>query len=160
MKTIPLFPLFPLFVLGLASCVVALAPASAQDAVANFSINVFADDNQNLAYDEDDTMVPGATVRLIRLPDDKVVATAITGRDGVYAFQNIPYGQYQVIVTFPSGFSVASATFAVNAATQADGLALFVPVVDRETLPRFANLHAINPATLSGDSSEVSPFAP
>ncbi len=157
MKTIPLFPLF---VLGLAFFGVSPAPAPAQDAVADFTITVFADDNQNLGYDESDSLVPGATVRLIRLPDDEVVATATTGRDGAYAFQNIPFGQYQVIVTFPAGFSVASGTFVVNAASQADGLALFIPVVDRETLPRFTNLHAINPATLSGDSSEVSPFAP
>lgn len=152
---------FAFLSLSLASAFFIASTARAQDgAVANVVITVYSDDNKNLSRDESDSLVPGATVRLVGLPDDKVVDTGITGRDGTYVFQDVPLGRYQFIVTFPSGFTVASEPFTLNTPSQEEVLTINVPVVDRETLPRFTNLRFVNPSSVTGPLSDVSPFAP
>lgn len=156
MKTLPV-----LFIAFLLSALTARAQSDQESppaTVGKVSIAVYADADESLGYGEGvDSLVVGATVRLVHLPEDEVVATAVTGPDNPLLFESVPFGTYQFIVTFPSGFTVASDPFEVDEDSPQD-LLVAIPVVNRDTMPRYTNLHVVSPVNLSGPA--VSPFAP
>lgn len=84
------------------------------------------------------------------------VMTMITGVDGLFAFDGIAAGQYQLQVTYPSKLVARGEVFTVVAG----GEPLFfpIPVIDGVSARRYMNFRLVNPANTRGDL--VSPFAP
>lgn len=85
-----------------------------QPMVANISGTVWEDDGfgveGNGAFDEDDEPVPGVLISLYRdinldgsVVPSEFIASVITDSNGEYIFENLPDGDYIVVMTTPSG---------------------------------------------------------
>ena len=56
--------------------------------------HVYLDENENARYDEDDPGAEGVTIQLIM--DDEVVETTTSGADGMYEFEQVEEGTYDI----------------------------------------------------------------
>ena len=145
-------------ILTLAAALLALSPwsLSAQQAEPPISGGVFNDLDGDGRMGEGEPRVKGATVSLFRVGSSEPLATVVTAADGAFAFADVPAGEYQLQVTYPSGLVVKGEVLTV----ESDGGPQFVvvPVMTRISAPKFTNFTVVNPANTRGDL--VSPFAP
>ncbi len=63
---------------------------------------VWNDVNGNGIQDAGEPGIPGVTVQLVQ--NGIVVATAVTGNDGIYSFPSVACGTYTVVFGLPAGF--------------------------------------------------------
>ena len=81
---------------------------------------VFEDLDADGVQDAEEKGIKGATVKLLQ--DGNVIATAKTGEDGKYYFEDLYPGDYQVEFITPDGFSMASlANVGSDDAVDSDG---------------------------------------
>jgi len=76
--------------------------------LANISGNVFVDVNHNGLFDANEPGIDGVTVRLLDASGTTVVDTAVTSNDGLYLFEGLQPGVYQVAETQPTGVTDGS----------------------------------------------------
>ncbi len=118
---------------------------------------VYNDANSDGAADPGETVVEGTTVILIDAETGKEIATVVTGEDGSYAFEGLTAGTFFVRFTYPSGLTVQSAPFSLDAGQK---LGFNAPVVTPTSggATTSPNLSVVNPASTRGD--DVSAFTP
>lgn len=117
---------------------------------------VVADQSQATSEDDPGVPVSGAKVTLIKLPDNEEVEVILTGDDGTFNFGDVPFGEYEIHIEYPSGLSVSTASFVVNGDNTAPEFS--IPVITEASAPLYSNLRVVNPASTRGP--EVSTFAP
>lgn len=117
---------------------------------------VYEEEDATAGFSAGDIPVPGAKVTLVSLPDREEVQVLLTGEDGQFNFENVPFGEYEVRIEYISGLMVATQPFAVASASQE--LDLQIPVITEASAPFFSNLRVVNPANVRGP--EVSTFRP
>lgn len=66
--------------------------------------NVYADDNNNGAFDAGEQGIAGVTLSLLDENGDATGTTTVTAADGSYHFENLAPGKYGIAETQPAGF--------------------------------------------------------
>ncbi|MBK8900438.1 MAG: carboxypeptidase regulatory-like domain-containing protein [Anaerolineaceae bacterium] len=112
---------------------------------------VWLDANQDGIQDANEYGVPNVTVELYD-SGDNLISTTTTAFDGSYSFTNLPPGDYYVVVTPPSGYTITSQNVG-NDALDSDidpttGETIQTNLISGENDPTWdAGLH-INPASI------------
>ena len=116
------------------------APVEAEN-LGTLTGRVFVDANENGALDAGESAVTGASVQLAVAgaggAPGAVYAAVTTGADGVYRFENVPFGNYvAVLAALPTGFSAAGDTQAGVALSTATATGPDFAVVETEVVSR------------------------
>ncbi|MGQ9564540.1 MAG: SdrD B-like domain-containing protein [Thermogutta sp.] len=133
----------------LGSAVAAVGYLFAEIPPASLSGLVFSDQNANDRLDLEDTPIAGVTIQLFDR-DGQLVASAATGADGRYLFENLRPGYYTVVEIQPEGY-LDGPDFVGTAGGQLDGNDR---ITDIKLPPGMQgkeyNFSEIAPATISG----------
>lgn len=130
-------------------------PAQAQSG-STVTMTVYRDANTSGSRDEGDGVVPGAKVSLQRVPGNEEVAVAEADEEGNVVFEDVPPGDYVMVITYAGGISITTNRFVVEPGGV--DYAFAMPVLDSTTIPTFAVMQVVNPASTKGP--DVSPFGP
>jgi SdrD B-like domain len=130
-------------------------PVQAQSG-SSITMTVYRDANTSGGRDAGDGVVPGAKVSLQRVPGNEEVAEAIADEEGNVTFNDVPPGEYIMVITYAGGISITTNQFVVE--PNGAAYAFAIPVLDATTIPTFAVLQVVNPANTRGPG--ISPFAP
>jgi protocatechuate 3,4-dioxygenase beta subunit len=83
---------------------------------------VFVDGNGNGIQDTGDAGLGGVTVELIDPANGSVIATTTTDTNGIYGFNNLNPGDYQVRFTPPTGYEFTTANAGTDDAVDSDAI--------------------------------------
>ena len=128
---------------------------------------MWIDTNENGQQDADENPIPGMTVTLYSIVDGQQVGTprtATTNEQGLYLFDNLPAGQYQVVFPLPDGY-VWTSTHNPDAgptldsdADQVTGQSQIITLgVDAEGVPVDSNIVPGSEATYSVNAKWINP---
>ncbi len=86
--------------------VLTLMTPAAASSTATLGGVVFVDINLDGLFTSNERLLDGAEVALVMLDggSEKIVATALTGADGAYRFDQLAPGEYQLTASLPKGF--------------------------------------------------------
>ncbi|HNU52412.1 MAG TPA: SdrD B-like domain-containing protein [Verrucomicrobiota bacterium] len=91
-------------------------------AVQTISGTVFEDLNGNGVQDAGEAGIAGVALQLIRVADEAVVAETTTSANGVFAFTQVPVGDYTIREKVPAGYTVGTGASGQVGGTGGTGL--------------------------------------
>ncbi len=144
------------FFLALFACWLASSFSAQAQTGSSISLNVYRDANSSGGRDADDAGVPGVKVTLKKVGGDEEEYDAEADEEGNVFFNDVPPGEYVMVITYEDGISIATNQFLVE--PNGGNYVFAIPAPDSTSVPTFAVLQAMNPASTKGP--DVSPFGP